>query len=1087
LADLGVKTYDQLRAVVAPPARPTTRRSGAASPARSADDAARQARILRFWRSVELFGAQKLDPPDPRERRYQVRAGQPLPWQDGHPLHGQPLREDLVWRHVAYGGLFALDGLHAALERVFGDSGADVDERIPRGTSAVFAGVVTQDGRLLLDSLVLSQAAWALGRAHNPGPSADGWLDGFTAAADRFAAAAREVVAAAEDDPVARGLAEDGVAVSRPIDQPALLALAGLAVDLVGVGEVLAPDGLRVHSGVVSRKRAHDAQADFLNSFYADDLARIADAVTGGDCGEALAAMLTADEALPQIHRVDVRDPAVADLLLEQLAPARTPAGRWPAAVGHPLATSQQLAINTMVQRLGGQAGLFAVNGPPGTGKTTMLRDLIAALVVERASRLADLPYPAAGFEDQRLAWRTDHSQRWVRPLRPELTGFEIVVASANNGAVANVTQEIPQRAAIDDTWAAQADYFADHATRVLGEPAWGLVAARLGNKTNCGEFVSRFWYGDPADPGKKPGAEGPGFHEWLAAPTATGGAADWMTTVASFRTAVDAERRLREARQHAHDVLRQLPALRRSRHDAEQECDAAGQARRLAEAAAEQADQAARAASQSAETARARRREHRAAKPGVWEILFTAGRAIRRWHTEDEPLARAVADAESAERRTATAAQAARRAAADGARRVTAAAVARERAADALAAADQVVADVRAEVGDCLPDTAWRSDPIRRELAGPWLDEAWNAARTRVFLAALDLHAAFVAGAAASMRTNLQVAMDVLTGQAPNDVAESVLRQAWQALFLVIPVVSTTFASVGRLLGRLGREALGWLLIDEAGQAAPQAAVGAIWRARRVVAVGDPLQLEPVVTVLHTTQVALARHHDVADAWLPGRVSVQALADRVSSLGTWLPGPDDGRVWVGAPLRVHRRCEDPMFTIVNTAVYGGLMIHGTMSRPQPLTVTDSAWIDVSAGDADGHWIPAEGDAVVQILDYLCRHDVDPAQIMAISPFRDTARHMGRLLARRYPRLLCGTVHTAQGKERECILFVLGGNPARPGALRWAASQPNLLNVAVSRARQRLYVVGNHDSWAKLPYFSVLARTLPVRPLRTSG
>ena len=175
------------------------------------------------------------------------------------------------------------------------------------------------------------------------------------------------------------------------------------------------------------------------------------------------------------------------------------------------------------------------------------------------------------------------------------------------------------------------------------------------------------------------------------------------------------------------------------------------------------------------------------------------------------------------------------------------------------------------------------------------------------------------------------------------------------------------------------------------------------------------------------------------------------------------------------------------MFTIVNTAVYGGLMIHGVMPRPQPFTVTDSAWIDVSAVDADGHWIPAEGDAAVQILDYLYRHDVDPAQVMAISPFRDTARQLGRLLARRYPTLLCGNVHTVQGKERECILFVLGGNPAKPGALRWAASQPNLLNVAVSRARQRLYVVGNHDNWAKLPYFSVLARTLPIRPLRTTG
>jgi len=51
----------------------------------------------------------------------------------------------------------------------------------------------------------------------------------------------------------------------------------------------------------------------------------------------------------------------------EELAPGRVPPGRWPAAAAHSLATSQQLAINAIMDRLAGQAGVFAVNGPPGT------------------------------------------------------------------------------------------------------------------------------------------------------------------------------------------------------------------------------------------------------------------------------------------------------------------------------------------------------------------------------------------------------------------------------------------------------------------------------------------------------------------------------------------------------------------------------------------------------------------------------------------------------------------------------------------------------------------------------------------------
>jgi hypothetical protein len=104
--------------------------------------------------------------------------------------------------------------------------------------------------------------------------------------------------------------------------------------------------------------------------------------------------------------------------------------------------------VNQIIETLGESAGLFAVNGPPGTGKTA----------------------------------------------RPAPDRIREVVASSSNGAVENVTNEIPGPKGIDDQWrsaAAAADYFRTTA----GPGNWAIVAARLGNRTNRNSFVQDFWF----------------------------------------------------------------------------------------------------------------------------------------------------------------------------------------------------------------------------------------------------------------------------------------------------------------------------------------------------------------------------------------------------------------------------------------------------------------------------------------------------------------------------------------------------------------------------------------------------------------
>ncbi|MGW7046922.1 hypothetical protein ACWGDT_30380 [Streptomyces avermitilis] len=88
------------------------------------------------------------------------------------------------------------------------------------------------------------------------------------------------------------------------------------------------------------------------------------------------------------------------------------------------------------------------------------------------------------------------------------------------------------------------------------------------------------------------------------------------------------------------------------------------------------------------------------------------------------------------------------------------------------------------------------------------------------------------------------------------------------------------------------------------------------------------------MVTLPWTGQRRLASHFSVDRQWTPAAASVQTLADRVNPYGTWLRDEDGEHVWLGSPLRVHRRCDRLMFDISNKIACDGMMVYG-VSRNQ--------------------------------------------------------------------------------------------------------------------------------------------------------
>ncbi|MGY3680570.1 hypothetical protein ACVWXU_004193 [Streptomyces sp. TE33382] len=291
-----------------------------------------------------------------------------------------------------------------------------------------------------------------------------------------------------------------------------------------------------------------------------------------------------------------------------------------------------------------------------------MLRHSIADLVVERAVRLAGLRLPSAAFSGTVHRWKSGKYTRTVTELLLEFTGFEMVMASANNGAVENISTEIPARDALGAQWREDADYFAEQATRLLkGVPAWGAVAARLGSRKNRIEFVNRFWRGKekatdhnaPATARRaRPGAwsdSGQGLSQLLRTYATTSQTGVWHETRDRFQSALAEVLRLRDERDAAAAALRALSAARTAVEAAGSAVTQAADALALRREAVSAAEQALALARQTCDSAEGRRREHAGRRPGFWITLCTFGRAARDWHTEDQALATRERDAQAA------------------------------------------------------------------------------------------------------------------------------------------------------------------------------------------------------------------------------------------------------------------------------------------------------------------------------------------------------------------------------------------------------------------------------------------------------
>ena len=950
----------------------------------------------------------------------------------------------------------------------------------PRLSGRATMGIITVDENGVpadANDLVLSSFGWALGRALK------GELQNL-----RHWDFAEELLKEGLQKIIFK---QDEEGAFRPLTEKVITAAHNWLVDACEIPSNLS----QAPNFYIKMVRKFDNKAPepkLFNSFFLKDLQRTRRLVNDGKAGTALRKYLHIDGA-PTQKRLD-KDKS---LLIDGLHPNKFPSGRWPVEGLYPLVLMQQLAVNLAKQELSA-SGILSVNGPPGTGKTTLLKDVVAHVVIERAKAMAEFKNPKDAFKSTDGELPGFPKATPLYELDPSLKGFEIVVACSNNGAAENLSKELPRKDQIDHQ-TKPPTYFKTASDALVGDgiETWGLIAAAFGKKKNIkkyrdiawkdkdggiksylkepSHYKERFKKKDP-DTGEEY-EEIPRIVEQDDAPTSFAEANErWKAAKKDFEEKLQKADRLQEIASDALVVIRSykgslLKKAKLTEHleQVKQQCAHAGDKLDVAQAHYEEAEQEAAIVNEHVRLANA-------TKPG-WFFRFFRTRRWRNWLSERGGILNQLTAAQNNLQSTRGIFHQARKEHATAEYGVT-------KSSEQLS---KMVSDL-----DTLKTKIEKASPIfgdhliledqlslsKEELhkKSPTFTADAHLHRDALFRSALRLHKAFIDAASIQFNHGLTAFFNHQDGEPLPQKYGHLLPDLWSILFMVTPVISSTFASFGRMFQNMPPESLGWLLVDEAGQSTPQAAVGALMRSKRAMIVGDPLQLEPVVNLPEELVDTLSRHFSVKPTrWMAPFTSVQGLSDEATTYCSKI-----GETKVGVPLLVHRRCDHPMFDMSNALSYENQMVFAANGRSEK-----SSWYNVIGTDKD-KWCPEEGEAAWTLVRDLLEADGSDANVFVISPFRNVVHGLERRFKSERHFFMSkgikmkdwlddnvGTIHTFQGKEAATVIVVLGAQgPKRNGARSWVTGQPNLLNVAVSRAKKTLYVIGNHRDWASSGFMS---------------
>jgi hypothetical protein len=297
---------------------------------------------------------------------------------------------------------------------------------------------------------------------------------------------------------------------------------------------------------------------------------------------------------------------------------------------------------------------------------------------------------------------------------------------------------------------------------------------------------------------------------------------------------------------------------------------------------------------------------------------------------------------------------------------------------------------------------------------------------------------------------------------------------------------VATAYTLPNRLFGWMGNVCkplfgvIDLLIVDEAGQITPEVGAMPFALARRALVVGDVDQLRPIWRIPAALDATNAMrcglvHSEAEKRGFPdtpravSRSSLMRLAQRATP---YSQHPQRGR---GMFLSEHRRCWPEIIEICNALVYRGLLVCKRTGDERRI-VPSLGYVHIPGQDSysgRSRYNLAEAAAIAKWL-FLRRKEIETAyqderksldQLVAVvTPFVAQAKEIRAALKSEfggYPGITVGTVDALQGAEYRLVIFSPTYGVATTHNRTRFNQNPSILNVAISRAQDAFLVFGN--------------------------